>query len=94
MARLHRVTGITYNMITKAVNEGWLFSKYAVAKRLSDATGGLVSVAELCEPAAGVGAPAPSSERLEAAARRLSEELGISIAVTVAPAVSGNGGPR
>jgi hypothetical protein len=49
MTRLHRASGVSYATIHRIVNDGHLMTSYVAAKRLSAATDGAVSVAELCE---------------------------------------------
>lgn len=58
-SRLSHSTGVAYTTVLKAA-KGEL-KLYDVAKKLSDATGGEVSVAELCEPP-----PAPKARRKRA----------------------------
>lgn len=48
MQALAERSGVSYNTI-KSVRRGMKLSKYSVAKQISDATGGKVTVKELCE---------------------------------------------
>jgi hypothetical protein len=56
MKRLERETGVGYNTLAR-LRRGETLRRYDVAKTLSDATGGAVSVADLCEPDAPALAP-------------------------------------
>ena len=49
MTRLHRASGVSYTTIWKVAKKGHFLDSYDSAKRLSAATGGVVSIAELCE---------------------------------------------
>ena len=49
MARLSRESGLAYGTVLNVCN-GELLKTYETAKKLSEATGGVVSIAELCEP--------------------------------------------
>lgn len=49
MTRLHRESGVSYATIHRLSKKGHRLSHYDSAKRLSEATGGVVSIAELCE---------------------------------------------
>ena len=51
-AELQRVSGVSYTTIQKA-ERGIPIRNYAVAQKLSEATGGDVSVRDLCDPATG-----------------------------------------
>ncbi|MCC7542380.1 MAG: hypothetical protein IT379_39545 [Deltaproteobacteria bacterium] len=53
MTRIQRDTGVGYTTLMRA-RRGELIGEYATAKRISEATGGAVSIAELCEPAEAV----------------------------------------
>lgn len=48
LKRLERDAGVGYMTLMRAMR-GDLIATYAVAKRISDATGGAVSIDELCE---------------------------------------------
>ena len=48
-ARLARETGVSYKTV-RAVAKGAILARYPIAKVLSEATKGAVSVEELCEP--------------------------------------------
>lgn len=52
LSRLARKTKLAYTTVF-AIAHGQQTPRYNTAKRLSDATGGEVSIAELCEPRAG-----------------------------------------
>ncbi len=65
MSRLSQSTGVAYSTVHNAV-KGQLIKQYDVAKKLSDATGGLVTVADLCE--AQPDAPADAAAAAERAA--------------------------
>jgi hypothetical protein len=49
MTRIQRETGLGYTTIMRA-RRGEPIAHYETAKRISDATGGEVTVEELCEP--------------------------------------------
>lgn len=55
MARLARESKLDYSTVWKIAKRDHRLTEYPKAKALSDATGGLVSVEELCEPAKAVG---------------------------------------
>jgi hypothetical protein len=57
MARLARDSKLDYSTVWKIAKREHRLTEYPKAKALSDATGGLVSVEELCEPtkATGIG---------------------------------------
>lgn len=55
LKRIEREHGVGYTTLARLV-AGETLSNYAVAKKISDATGGQVSVADICEPLA----PAPA----------------------------------
>lgn len=59
LSRLSHATGLAYTTVLAGV-EGKL-KRYDVAKKISDATGGEVTVAELCEPASVERESAPES---------------------------------
>jgi len=63
MKRIEREARVGYQTLIRAKN-GIRLNEYDVAKRISDATGGKVSVAELCEAPPVVAAPIeqPSEE--------------------------------
>ena len=50
LTRLQKSTGMSYAMLWKIATNGLRIKHYGVARRLSDATGGAVSIADLCEP--------------------------------------------
>ncbi len=50
IARLARDSGLAYGTVYNLAKKGELLKRYDLAQRLSDATGGAVSVAELCSP--------------------------------------------
>lgn len=87
IARLARVSGVTTSVLSELVGGHRLLSRYSVAKRVSNATGGVVTVAELCEAPNGNGGHGPDPAQLEAAARRLSAELGCEVTISCAPPV-------
>lgn len=60
MSRLARETRLAYSTVFEAAKNGKPIVEYATAKKISDATGGEVSIAELCEPTPANGAPAPA----------------------------------
>jgi hypothetical protein len=47
-ARLARVSGLDYTTIWRIAHRGYRLVNYTKARSLSDATGGAVSIAELC----------------------------------------------
>ena len=49
ISRIVRVAGVAGTTVHDALN-GNPVARYETAKRISDATGGAVSIAELCEP--------------------------------------------
>jgi hypothetical protein len=49
MYRLHLLSGVSYQTIHALVTQDRRVKFYDVAKRISDATRGVVSIAELCE---------------------------------------------
>lgn len=51
MSRLCRVTGLGYSTINELKNGKRCLHRYDVAAKLSLATGGAVTIAELCDPA-------------------------------------------
>lgn len=51
-ARLARVSGLAYGTVHNVCN-GELLKTYDAAEKLSAATGGVVSIDELCKPPAG-----------------------------------------
>lgn len=51
LKRIEREQGVGYNTLSRLMR-GETLANYVVAKKISDATDGEVSVAELCEPAA------------------------------------------
>lgn len=52
LSRLARETQLAYTTVF-AIAHGQQTPKYATAKRISEATGGEVTIAELCEPRSG-----------------------------------------
>lgn len=50
ISRIVRETGLAFTTVQRAATHGKLIEVYDCAKRISDATGGVVSVKELCEP--------------------------------------------
>lgn len=54
LKRIEREVGVGYTTLMR-LNAGETITRYDVAKRISDATGGEVTVDELCDPTAGVG---------------------------------------
>ena len=65
LARLQERSGVTYGTIWNLANKpGEVLKTYDTAKRLSDATGGAVTIAELCE------LPPPKRKRAAGEARR------------------------
>ena len=50
ISRIVRVAEVANTTVHRAL-KGQPVSRYETAKRISDATGGVVSIAELCEPA-------------------------------------------
>jgi hypothetical protein len=62
MSRLSQSTGVAYSTVHNAV-KGQLIKQYDVAKKLSEATDGKVTIAELCEAQAAPAAPAATEER-------------------------------
>lgn len=54
LKRIERQTGVGYTTLMR-LNSGDTIARYDVAKRISEATDGAVTVDELCDPAAGVG---------------------------------------
>lgn len=53
MADLARESGVSYQTIQKVATHGQRVVRYDVAKAISDATGGEVTVKDLCEPVNG-----------------------------------------
>jgi len=52
LSRLQRATRLAYTTVF-AIAHGQQTPRYATAKRISDATGGEVTIADLCEPRVG-----------------------------------------
>jgi len=52
LSRLMRATGLAYSTVTY-IARGRKCPRYETAKRISEATGGEVSIPELCDPDAG-----------------------------------------
>lgn len=50
MARLSREARLDYSTVWKIAQRGYRLRDYKKAKALSEATGGQVSIEELCEP--------------------------------------------
>lgn len=48
LTRIHRATGVAYSWLYRCAVGEHAFSRYSIAKKISDATGGAVSVDELC----------------------------------------------
>lgn len=63
LKRIEREHDVGYNTLARLVR-GETLSNYTVAKKISDATGGAVSIAEICEAA-----PGPAKVRPHARAR-------------------------
>jgi DNA-binding transcriptional regulator YdaS (Cro superfamily) len=62
LTRLRRVTGLSYPTV-HAVYSGTQTPTYETAVKISRATGGVVTVAELCEPAESPPAPRRNAKR-------------------------------
>lgn len=74
LTRLHlRTSKVSYNTIWMIHKEGHRLTDYHTAKRLSAATGGLVSIAELCEPE-----PKSKKKRARRRSRKESDAPGVS----------------
>ena len=61
ISRLSRESGLAYATV-HACSKGRLLKRYETASRLSAATGGVVSVAELCDPPVAGSDPVPAAE--------------------------------
>jgi DNA-binding transcriptional regulator YdaS (Cro superfamily) len=48
ISRLSRVTGISYTTLLAAIN-GRAATRYDTAKKISEATGGAVSISDICD---------------------------------------------
>ena len=58
LSRIHRATGVAYNWLVQHVGGNHKFSRYETAKRVSDYTGGAVTIESLCTLQPGAHKPA------------------------------------
>jgi len=49
IARISRESGVSYTTVHAIARHGQTLSRYDLAKQISDATGGAVTVEDLCE---------------------------------------------
>lgn len=62
ISRIVRVAEVAGTTVHDALN-GHPIARYDTAKRISEATGGAVSIPELCEPSAPIPAPIPAGPK-------------------------------
>ena len=68
ITRIVRVAEVANTTVHDAL-KGHAIARYDTAKRISEATGGLVSIEELCEPSAAPVEPTKRNRRRHASAR-------------------------